>query len=294
MEIVAKVYEYEIRRSEFMRELDKLGMIVDNFMICTLQKKALQVIIDRYLLLHEAIDENIEIDPEEYDSELFDMINEYDTEEEYSSMLLKNHLSERDVKNIINNKILIKKHIENFQNEPLQIPEAKMRKFYESNLELFQTQEEVSCQHILIRGLGEKNHARAIAVRRRIKSPADFQYVASKFSECPRSEKCDDLGYFHRGKLMKEIDDVAFHLAMNEISEPFPSPLGYHILMLVGRHEPKILPFEDIRDILETRLAHIDTELRLVKHMQELRDSGKEHIQIFEERLLAPFNCLFK
>lgn len=209
-------------------------------------------------------------------------------------MLMKNHLTEKDVRKIITNKILIQKHIENYQGESVHIPEEKLLKFYKDNQELFKTQEEVSCQHILIKGLSEKNHHRAIAVRRRIKSPADFKYVASKFSECPSSEKCGDLGYFHKGKLMKEIDDVAFSLTMNEVSEPFASAMGYHILMLVGRHEPRILPFEEIREVLETRLEHIDSELKLVKHLQELRNSGKDHIQIFEDNLLAPFNCLFR
>jgi parvulin-like peptidyl-prolyl isomerase len=294
MEIVAKVYEYEIRRSEFMRELDQLSKIVDNFMICTLQKKALEVIIDRYLLLHEAIDENIDINTEDFDTEMFDLINEYDTEEEYSSMLLKNHLSESAVKKIVTNKLLIQKHIENFQQSNIEIPESKLQKFYDEHLELFRTQEEVSCQHILIKGVSEKHRHRAMAVRRRIKSPDDFAFVASKFSECPSSEKCGDLGYFHRGKLMKEIDDAAFKLTINEISEPFESPMGHHILMLVGKHESRILPFEDIKEVLQTRLQHIDSELKLVKHLQELRDSGKDHIQIFTDNLLAPFNCLIK
>jgi peptidyl-prolyl cis-trans isomerase C len=293
MEIVAKVYEYEIRKSEFMRELNQLGKIVDNFMICTLQKKALEVIIDRYLLLHEAIDENIDIDTEEYDSELFDLINEYDTENDYSTMLLQNHLSEKDVKKIITNKILIQKHIENYRQECVEIPEIKLHKFYQENLKLFKTQEEVSCQHILIKGLTEKSKHRAEAVRRRIKSPEDFKHIAEKFSECPSSERCGDLGFFHRGKLMKEIEDIAFSLALNEISEPFKSSMGYHILMLTDKHESKILPFEEIMDVLQTRLEHIDSELKLVKHLQDLRDSGKDHIQIFEDNLLAPFNCLF-
>ncbi len=293
MDVVAKVYGHEIRRSEFMRELDQLSKIVDNFMICTLQKKALKVVIDRYLLLHEAADENIVITPEEYDSELFDFINEFDTEDDFDAMLLKNRFLEKDLREIVRNKILLRKHIQKFQQIPVEIPESKLKQFYLDNQELFMTQEEVDCKHILIEGVSEESREKAEMIRKNIHTLDDFIKASKEYSDCPSSKKCGDLGFFYRDKLMKEMDDVAFSLKLNEISNPFPSPMGYHILMLIGRHESKLLPFDDIREILQTRLEHIESELNLVKHFQELRDASKEHIQLFEDNLLAPFNCLF-
>jgi parvulin-like peptidyl-prolyl isomerase len=293
MEIVAKVYGHEIRRSEFMRELNRLSKIVDNFMICTLQKKALKVIIDRYLLLHEAEDDHIKITTEEYNDELFDFINEYETEDDFDAMLLKNRMTEKDIREIVTNKILLRKHIEKYQTEPEEIPEEKLRLFYHQNQKLFKTEEEVACKHILIKDTIEESKRRAEWIRREIHTTEDFNEAVVKYSECSTIKKCGDLGFFHRGKLIKEIDDVAFKMSLNEISDPFISPMGYHILMMTGRHEPKTLPYEDIKDLLRMRLEHIDSELKLVKHFQELRDASKDHIELFEENLLAPFNCLF-
>jgi parvulin-like peptidyl-prolyl isomerase len=293
MEVIAKVYGHEIRRSEFMRELDRLSKIVDNFMICTLQKKALKVIIDRYLLLHEAEHEHFDITTEEYNDELFDFINEFETEDDFDAMLLKNRLTEIDIREIVNNKIILRKHIEKYQTEPDDIPEEKLRLFYKQNHNLFQTQEEVSCKHILVKNQTEESKVRAEWIRREIKNTDDFNEAVVKYSECPTIKKCGDLGFFHRGKLIQEIEDIAFKMSLNEISDPFPSKMGYHILMLTGRHDPKTLPYEDIKDLLRMRLEHIDSELKLVKHFQELRDASKEHIEFFEENLLAPFNCLF-
>jgi parvulin-like peptidyl-prolyl isomerase len=294
MEVIAKVYGHEIRRSEFMRELNRLDKIVDNFMICTLQKKALTVIIDRYLLLHEAEDEHIEITPEEYNEELFDFINEYDTEDEFDAMLLKNHYTEQNIREIVTNKILLRKHIQKYQTASDEIPEEKLRSFYKQNKNLFQTQEEVCCKHILVKDPTAESKVRAEWIRREIHNAEDFYEAIAKYSECPTVKRCGDLGFFHRGKLIKEIDDVAFKMTLNEISDPFVSNMGYHILMLTGRNEPKTLPYEDIKDLLRMRLEHIDSEFKLVKHFQELRAASKDNIELSEENLLAPFNCLFQ
>ena len=51
-----------------------------------------------------------------------------------------------------------------------------------------------------------------------------------KHSDCSSGEQGGSLGEFGKGMMVKSFEDVAFSLEINEISEPFESEFGYHIV----------------------------------------------------------------
>ena len=64
-----------------------------------------------------------------------------------------------------------------------------------------------------------------------VKGGADFAQVAMAESEDPGSAKMGGrLRWFGTGQMVPEFEKVAFTLADGEISEPFPTPYGYHII----------------------------------------------------------------
>jgi len=59
----------------------------------------------------------------------------------------------------------------------------------------------------------------------------DFALMALDFSEDPGSaEQGGSLGTFGKGRMVPEFDDVAFNLEAGEISEPFKTQFGWHIV----------------------------------------------------------------
>lgn len=67
----------------------------------------------------------------------------------------------------------------------------------------------------------------------------DFASTARKLSNCPSSEQGGDLGFFGRGMMVPEFERVAFdELADGEISKPFTTRFGYHIVKRIGRRHP--------------------------------------------------------
>ena len=67
-----------------------------------------------------------------------------------------------------------------------------------------------------------------------IKNGKKFGVAAKEISTCPSSKKEGDLGYFTKGMMVKEFEDVAFTLNIGDISEPIKSEFGYHIIKRLG------------------------------------------------------------
>jgi foldase protein PrsA len=84
----------------------------------------------------------------------------------------------------------------------------------------------IKCSHILV----EKQSV-AIEILDKIKNGEKFGKMARQFSTDSGSAKRDgSLGYFGRGKMVKEFENVAFALQIGEISEPIKTQYGYHII----------------------------------------------------------------
>ena len=84
----------------------------------------------------------------------------------------------------------------------------------------------IKCSHILVQKQSE-----ALTVLERIKNGEKFGKLAKELSIDSGSAKRDgNLGYFGRGKMVKEFENIAFNLQAGQISEPIKTQYGYHII----------------------------------------------------------------
>jgi len=82
-----------------------------------------------------------------------------------------------------------------------------------------------------------------------------FARAAAKHSDAPSRDKGGDVGFFpYRGKMPAAFCDVAFSLKPGEITKPFRSPFGVHILKVTDQR-PGQLSLEDVRPQVRERLA---------------------------------------
>ena len=84
----------------------------------------------------------------------------------------------------------------------------------------------IKCSHILVQKQSE-----AIVILDKIRQGEKFGKLARELSVDSGSAKRDgNLGYFGRGKMVKEFETAVFNLEVGKISEPVKTQYGYHII----------------------------------------------------------------
>jgi len=82
-----------------------------------------------------------------------------------------------------------------------------------------------------------------------------FEAAAKKHSAAPSKNNGGDVGFFaFRGNMPREIAQVAFSLKGDEISQPFVTQFGVHLLQITAR-KPGQLSLEDARPEIFRQLA---------------------------------------
>jgi parvulin-like peptidyl-prolyl isomerase len=72
-------------------------------------------------------------------------------------------------------------------------------------------------------------------LRRQILEGADFAEVARAWSDDGSAERGGDLGFFGRGDMVPEFDQVAFSTPVGQVSDVFASPFGFHVVKVEER-----------------------------------------------------------
>ncbi len=282
--IIAEVNGYKILRIEYATQLNRtLNKMHLEEPSQEAKQRAIEHLIDGYLLLKKASIQDYKVTPEEIDNQMVDVMLQFQSEEKFNEALEQENIDLEELRKKIHNEIIIKRYIAHYFPETSDVDESKLKEIYDENLDAFVTQEMVKASHILVQDTTEESQLSAQKIYESIKTPEDFYRYASSCSDCPSGCVMGDLGYFPRGKMVKEFEEASFNLKVNEISKPIKTKFGYHILIVTDKKKAKTATFDQVRVALKNRLQHIEAELKLLRHIKELRANAE--IIIHENKL---------
>ncbi len=116
-------------------------------------------------------------------------------------------------------------------------------------------------------------------LRERIEKGSSFSSMAVLYSEDPGSaKKGGEYKGIKRGQFVKEFEAVAFNLRRGEISKPFRTEYGYHIVQLMQRRGEEL----DLRHILIRPKLSDETLERTKNVLDSVRDLIAEGLMTFE------------
>jgi peptidyl-prolyl cis-trans isomerase SurA len=168
------------------------------------------------------------------------------------------------------------------------ITDEDVERYYKINSKNYRSTERARIRHILlplpedapperVQSAMEK----AKELYERIEAGEDFSALAREYSEGAGRTEGGEIGWVKKGSLILGIEEVAFQkLSVGQVSEPFRTSMGVHIVKLEGREGSNVLPLSSVaprikeellKKILEERFAKwLKTDLRR-KHRIDIK-----------------------
>lgn len=134
-----------------------------------------------------------------------------------------------------------------------------VERYYQNNIEQFSTPEQVKASHVLIKTGEGKNEAdsrkTAEEVLAKAKAGADFAALANQYSEDESNNKTGgDLGFFGRGAMVPEFEQVAFSLEPGQTSDIVKTQFGFHVIKVTEKKPGETRPLDQVRTQIEDQL----------------------------------------
>ena len=159
------------------------------------------------------------------------------------------------------------RHYRDMQIRPLLVPEVVIEQqcqdYYNGMLEMLGGKDLIRPAHILVmvsqKASPQEQEAKrqlADSIYNAIVQGEDFERLALEKSDDTQSAREGGaLPWIGPGNTLQEFEDVAYSLQVGEMSKPFLSPVGYHIILMSERKqfEPYEFHRESIYQFLEQR-----------------------------------------
>ncbi|MDP1421629.1 peptidylprolyl isomerase [Peribacillus simplex] len=206
----------------------------------------LDLLITNKLVELEAEKAGIKIKDEEIQKEIDIMVESYGDEKSLKEQLEASGSSMEALKKDIVVYLQTKKLVE----PRITVTDDEISTYFEDNKDTFAQAEQVEASHILV-----EDEKTAKKVAKEIAEGGDFAKLAAEYStDTETADNGGSLGYFGKGDMVEEFEDVAFDLDINKVSDPVKSDYGYHIIKVTGKKEAKKANLEDSKEVIKETL----------------------------------------
>ena len=177
-------------------------------------------------------------------------------------------------------RILVAKLIEDEVELKADVDADEVKTYYDNHRDEFVTPFRLRASHILLRSREEADE-----MLQRLQEGESFEDLAKEHSLDPSAVKGGDVGYFKKGQLIPEFEEVAFSLKKDDLSDIVQSPFGFHIIKVTGEAKPQVKDFAVVEKDITSRLL-IEKKTENFESLVE-RLKKKAGIKINEEAIEA-------
>jgi parvulin-like peptidyl-prolyl isomerase len=191
---------------------------------------------EQQVILFKANQEGVEVSDEEVNSYLDD---------------IRSHRNDQAIDpGTARNVLRVQKFLLAGAYKDIDVSDAEIAKYYEEHLKEFQKTEEIELYQIMA-----SDRDKLLAIRSELQSqPSRFEEIARKESIAPEAASGGAMGFFEKGMLPKEMEDVVFSLKVNEISPIVESPYGFHLFKVTRKRESRMQLLSSVKDEIRSRL----------------------------------------
>jgi peptidyl-prolyl cis-trans isomerase C len=184
-------------------------------------------------------------------------------------------------------RVLSDAYIQQFDGDPPDAAtlEKLARADYNGNPERYRVSAADHIEHLMIGVYRKDAGPLAAELYGQIKNGASFGSLALMYSDDAGTKaKQGDMGFVEKGKLRPEFDRVIAALAKpGDVSEPFETDLGWHMLRLVERRQAGREPFEKVKEELMQAAARGVVDKRRSARLDPLEQTIQVDEKVVEE-----------
>jgi len=210
---------------------------------------------DELVLLERAEELKLSVEEKEVDAALAQLKagNKVTDDATFEKMLVEAGISITQLRERLRDTILINRVLTK-ELGSFEITEEELRQRYEREKDSFMMPPKVHIAHVVYQTAADPAAQAAVVERARrliaaARSGSDFLTLAQEEAAAGGAVG-GDLGVLALDDLRSEVRDAAEKLAPGEISEPFESPAGLHVVMLIDRIPAAPRPFAEVKDSL--------------------------------------------
>lgn len=232
-----KTMEFEATEAiKSMKEEDRRRFFKDNEMAY------LENLIDMRLQIQEAVKAGIGAGESDVDKAVESMRTKHSmTDQQFREAIQKEGFSMPEYRRKLSEQITIGRIVEQEVRGKVLVTEGEVTRYLSEHAELERESEGFSISHILLRKKGDRGQIeeKAREIEGRIKTGEDFSALAREFSEDSSAKTGGALGFVRKSDLSRDFLAALSKMKPGDVSEPFWTENGIHILRLDEIHAVK-------------------------------------------------------
>jgi len=255
-----------------------------------LDRQTLEQFVTDKLLEAEVLEAGIRVGPEQVDRYIEQVKkNNRLTDDELKLVLKREGQTPESYRASVKAEMEKSEIIDRQVRRRINITDEDVERYYKLNIKNYRSNERARIRHILL-NLPEKAPAeqvqsvmeKAQGIYQQIQAGEDFAKLASEYSDGAGRAAGGEIGWVVRGTLIPGLEQVAFEkLAVGQVSEPFRTAMGIHIVKLEARETGTPVPLASVAPKIKEELLNKALEERYARWLKtDMRRKHRVDIKI--------------
>lgn len=225
--------------------------------------KMAEELISRNLLLGAAKTAKTKSNAEELKKTLEQIKGSLPPTVKFEDYIKKMGHNEKSFEAEVAEELLINFHVQEILSAVKAPTDAELQKHYEENKQSFNSKENITASHILLKtdpSSDEKVKSEKLKAIQKLRAQlitakgTGFDKLAKEHSDCPSSARGGDLGSFGRGQMVPAFEKAAFTQKVGDVGEIVETKFGYHLIKVTKKTKSGQRKFEDVKEELTRQL----------------------------------------
>ncbi len=191
-----------------------------------LQRSFLVQLIDRELIHGEARRLDITLTEADVETALQSYRQDY-PDNSFETMLQERGLTMQFWREELKESLIMEKLLEQAIYSKVLVADDEVAAYFKANRDQFDRPAQVRARQIVVSDEAEGQEVLGL-----LRQGQPFADVAAQYSLSPDALQGGDLGFFGRGEMPLEFDEIVFDLPVNRLSDLVKSEYGYHIFLV--------------------------------------------------------------